>query len=183
MQGVNFVAIDFETATARRDSICEAGICVVRNGKVVETRSWLVQPQGNQYNYYNIQVHGIKPQDTAHAPQFPEVWSQILPYIQESPTLVAHNAAFDMSCIRSALSLHGLDTPAITYYCTLRAARRLYDFECNKLDALCHVFDIPCLNHHRAGDDAEMCARIFLRQLKDAGHCTPEQMDFCQGTL
>lgn len=183
MQGVNFVAIDFETATARRDSICEAGICVVRNGKVIETRSWLVQPQGNQYNYYNIQVHGIKPQDTAHAPLFPEVWSQILPYIQESPILVAHNAAFDMSCIRSALSMYDLDTPAITYYCTLRAARRLYDFECNKLDALCHVFDIPCLNHHRAGDDAEMCARIFLRQLKDAGHCTPEQMDFCQGTL
>ncbi len=30
MQGINFIAIDFETATGKRASICEAGICVVR---------------------------------------------------------------------------------------------------------------------------------------------------------
>lgn len=183
MQGVDFVAIDFETATGRRDSICEAGICVVRNGIITDTRSWLVQPPNNYYNYYNIQVHGIRPQDTAHAPLFPQVWSEILPYLQETPVLVAHNAAFDMSCIRSALSLYNLEVPPVTYYCTLRAARKLYDFECNKLDALCHTFDIPCHNHHRAGDDAEMCARLFLRQLKDAGWCMPHEMDFCKGTL
>ena len=45
--GLNFIAIDFETATPKRASICEVGICVVRNGEVVETRSWLVQPQEN----------------------------------------------------------------------------------------------------------------------------------------
>ena len=39
MQGVNFIAIDFETATGKRASICEAGICVVRDGKIVGTRS------------------------------------------------------------------------------------------------------------------------------------------------
>lgn len=43
--GLNFIAIDFETATPKRASICEVGICVVRNGEVVETRSWLVQPK------------------------------------------------------------------------------------------------------------------------------------------
>lgn len=42
MQGINFIAIDFETATGKRASICEAGICVVRDGEIVETRSWLV---------------------------------------------------------------------------------------------------------------------------------------------
>ena len=30
-------------------------------------------------------------------------------------------------------------------------------------------FDIPYGTHHRAGDDAEMCARLFLREIKDAG--------------
>ena len=34
MKGINFIAIDFETATAKRASICEAGICVVKDGKV-----------------------------------------------------------------------------------------------------------------------------------------------------
>jgi len=43
----NFIAIDFETATSRRASIYEVGICVVREGEICETRSWLVQPQRN----------------------------------------------------------------------------------------------------------------------------------------
>ena len=43
MNNINFIAIDFETATAKRSSICEAGICVVKGGKVVETKSWLVR--------------------------------------------------------------------------------------------------------------------------------------------
>ena len=63
MQGLNFIAIDFETATGRRASVCEAGICVVRDGKVVETHSWLVRPQGNMYYYWNTQIHGIHPSD------------------------------------------------------------------------------------------------------------------------
>ena len=53
MQGINFIAIDFETATGKRASICEAGICVVKDSKVVETKSWLVRPEDNQYNFWN----------------------------------------------------------------------------------------------------------------------------------
>ena len=48
MQGLNFIAIDFETATGSRASICEAGICVVRGGKVAGVRSWLVRPEGKK---------------------------------------------------------------------------------------------------------------------------------------
>ena len=70
MQGINFIAIDFETATGKRASICEAGICVVRDGKIVETRSWLVRPQGNSYSYWNMQIHGIRPNDTVNSPEF-----------------------------------------------------------------------------------------------------------------
>ena len=39
MKDINFIAIDFETATGKRASICEAGICVVKGGKVMETKS------------------------------------------------------------------------------------------------------------------------------------------------
>ena len=81
MQGINFIAIDFETATGKRASICEAGICVVRNGEIVETRSWLVRPQGNMYSYWNMQIHGIRPNDTVDSPEFPEVWAEISEYL------------------------------------------------------------------------------------------------------
>ena len=100
MQGINFIAIDFETATGKRASICEVGICVVRDGKVVETRSWLVRPQGNSYSYWNMQIHGIRPNDTVNSPEFPEIWAEIAEYLKDIPVLVAHNAAFDIGCIR-----------------------------------------------------------------------------------
>ena len=183
MQGLNFIAIDFETATGRRASVCEAGICVVRDGRIVETRSWLVRPQDNMYSYWNMQIHGIHPNDTEQSPEFPEVWAEISEYLDECPVLVAHNAAFDISCIRSSLELYGLQKPDITYYCSLRAARKLYDFGCNTLDYLCDQFEIPCGQHHRAGDDAEMCARLFIREVKDAGWPELEEMDFCNGKL
>lgn len=183
MQGLDFIAIDFETATGQRASICEAGICLVRSGRVAEARSWLVRPQGNYYSYWNTQIHGIGPGDTADAPEFPEVWAEISAYLAECPVLVAHNAAFDMGCIRHSLELYDLAKPDVTYYCSLRAARKLYDFGCNKLDYLCQQFDISCGRHHRAGADAEMCARLFLREVRDAGWLSLDEMDFCRGRL
>ena len=89
---------EYTDSTAKRASICEAGICVVKDGKVVETRSWLVRPEANAYSYWNIQVHGIRPADTEDAPDFPEVWAEILQRLDDTPVLVAHNAAFDISC-------------------------------------------------------------------------------------
>ena len=183
MQGINFIAIDFETATAQRTSICEAGICVVTDGKVVETKSWLVRPEGNMYSSWNIRIHGIHPEDTQSSPSFSEVWSEIMSYLADCPILVAHNAAFDISCIRHSLEYYGLKHPNITYYCSLRAARHLYDFGCNKLDYLCDQFEIPYGTHHRAGDDANMCAQLFLREIKDAGWVELEEMDYCNGML
>lgn len=183
MKGLNFIAIDFETANNKRASICEAGICIVRDGKITETRSWLIKPKGNYYNYWNMQIHGIQPTDTAKAPEFPEIWTKIALYLKDSPILVAHNAAFDISCIRHSLQEYHIAKPEINYYCSLRAAQRLYDFECNRLDYLCQQFEIPYKQHHRAGEDAEMCARLFLKEIKDSGWCTLEDMSFCGGKL
>jgi len=183
MQNVDFIAIDFETATGYRHSICEAGICVVKNGEVVETRSWLVRPENNYYNFFNIQIHGITPQDTEDAPDFPDVWDEILEYLEEIPVLVAHNASFDMSCIRKSLEYWNMEKPDIKFYCSLRAARHQYDFHCNTLDHLCDEFDISYGTHHRAGDDAEMCARLFLQEIEDADVDSMEEMTYCSGIL
>ncbi|MBR6758126.1 MAG: 3'-5' exonuclease [Bacteroidaceae bacterium] len=183
MQDINFIAIDFETATSSRNSICEAGICVVRNGRIVETRSWLVRPKNNYYHPINTGIHGICPEDTKDAPDFPTVWNEILEYIHESSTLVAHNAAFDMGCIRSSLEYHGMKKENIDYFCTFQIARRIYGFKCNKLNALCDHFGIDYDRHHRAGDDARMCAELFLQEIKDTGVTSLEMIDFGRGKL
>ena len=76
-----------------------------------------------------------------------------------------------------------MEKPEVSYYCSLRAARKLYDFDRNSLDYLCDRFEIPYGQHHRAGDDAEMCARLFLREIRDAGWCGLEEMGYCSGKL
>ena len=166
--GLNFIAIDFETATGKRASICEVGICVVRNGEIAETRSWLVQPEDNLYSYWNMQCHGITPEDTENSPSFPKVWEEIeQSYLDEFNTLVAHNAPFDRSCLEHSARLYNLHLPELQCQCTLKIARHVYDFECHTLSYLCEQLGIPEGAHHRAGDDAEMCAKLYLREIRD----------------
>lgn len=169
IDGLNFIAIDFETANVKQNSICEIGICAVRNGEIVETRSWLVQPEGNLYSYWNMQCHGIQPEDTEDAPSFPEIWEEIeRRYLDEFDTFVAHNAPFDRSCLEHSARLYHLHLPKLKWQCTLKIARQIYTFGCNTLGYLCEQLDIPEGRHHRAGDDAEMCARLYLREMKDS---------------
>lgn len=165
MNKQSFIAIDFETATAKRSSICEVGICVVRDGQVIETKSWLAQPEGNVYGYWNMKIHGIRPEDTASAPFFPEVWAEIeREYLREFDSFVAHNAPFDRSCLEQAALLYGISLKKLHWDCSLRIARQLYDFGSNSLASLCDQLNIERDTHHRAGNDAEMCARLYLHQ-------------------
>ena len=39
---------------------------------------------------------------------------------------------------------------------------------------------IPYVTHHRVGDDAEMCARLFLREIKDSCWCDLNRMEYCK---
>lgn len=165
---INFLAIDFETATGQRHSVCEVGICVVERGVVVETRSWLVRPPENFYWRRNVKIHGIRPQDTEEAPDFPEVWEEIeRRYLDSHDLFVAHNAAFDRSCLHRSAEHYNIHLPRLRWECSCVTARRIYSFASNSLDYLCRQLDIPSGRHHRAGDDAEMCARLYLRELAD----------------
>ena len=58
---INFVAIDLETATIERTSICQIGITEVIGGVPQQPKSWLVRPEGNRYDQMNIDIHGISP--------------------------------------------------------------------------------------------------------------------------
>ncbi len=165
---LDFLAIDFETATGSRASVCEIGICAVRNGMVSETKSWLVRPVNNYYFYKNIGIHGITPKDTEDAPDFANVWEEIeRKYLDEFDTFVAHNVAFDRSCLVESSKLYNLHLPELKWECSLQTARRIYSFGCNRLGYLCAQLGIPEGKHHRAGDDAEMCARLYLREMED----------------
>ena len=121
----DFAAIDFETANNERSSVCSVGVIIVRNGEFVDSFYSLIQPEPNYYNYWCTQVHGLTRNDTEEAPAFPEVWKQIEPLIEGLP-LVAHNKAFDESCLKAVFRCYQMDYPDYEFYCTCVASRKAF---------------------------------------------------------
>lgn len=156
----DFAAIDFETANNERTSVCSVGVVVVRDGEIANTFYSLIQPEPNYYTYWCSRVHGLTRQDTDEAPVFPKVWKQIEPLIEGLP-LVAHNKAFDESCLKAAFRCYQMDYPDYVFHCTLQASRRVF---CYLADHQLHTVAAECgfrlEHHHHALADAEACAWI-----------------------
>ena len=156
----DFAAIDFETANNERTSVCSVGVVIVRDGEIVDSFYSLIQPEPNYYNYWCTQVHGITRHDTESAPVFPEVWKQIEPLIDGLP-LVAHNKAFDESCLKAVFRCYQMDYPDYEFYCTCQAARRAFpNAENHQLHTISMLCGFRLENHHHALADAEACAWI-----------------------
>ena len=158
----NFAAIDFETANGELNSVCSVGLVIVRDGEITEKFYSLIRPTPNYYYYWNTVVHGLTRNDTDSAPIFPEVWEKIASKIEGLP-LVAHNSAFDESCLKAVYRVYRMDYPDYQFYCTCRAARRKFKgvgLPNHKLGTVAAYCGFNLKNHHHALADAEACAAI-----------------------
>ena len=157
-----FAAIDFETANNIRSSVCSVGVVIVSDGEVVNKFYSLIKPEPEYYNYWCSQVHGLSAEDTENAPVFPEVWKQIEPLIEGLP-LVAHNKAFDESCLKAVFRVYQMDYPDYEFYCTCVASRKHWPGGRHNLDIIAARCGYDLKNHHHALADAEACAAIALK--------------------
>lgn len=159
---IDFCAIDFETATNERNSACEMGICVVENGEIVHTKTWLIKPPSFPYFHWrNIEVHGITPAEVAHAPTFADIWHEAQDLMYGN-LMIAHNAGFDAGVLRSCLDHYGFYKPKLNYLCSISLAKKSWkNLGRYGLKNLAEQHDIQ-FQHHRAGADAEVCAKISL---------------------
>jgi DNA polymerase III subunit epsilon len=160
---LDFTAIDFETANGFRGSPCAVGLSKVRGGVVVEEASWLMRPPENhdRFDHHNVRIHGIRPDDVAGLPRFGELFPEIGAFIG-GDVLAAHNAAFDLGVIRSALEVSGLPGPAYDYVCTVVLSRKCYSLVSNSLPYAAEEAGVPLVNHHDAAEDARACAGILI---------------------
>jgi DNA polymerase-3 subunit epsilon len=152
----SFTAIDFETANPRHHSICQVGLVRVIKGQVVDQISVLVRPPQNEYNSFNTAVHGITPTMTSRALAFDKIWPALEHYVA-GQHVVAHNMAFDKSCLLKTLEHYRIQPPSFHAHCT-------YKLFGAKLSSLCVRYKIH-LNHHDAQSDALACAMLFKRHL------------------
>jgi DNA polymerase III subunit epsilon len=154
----SFTAIDFETATGKRSSICQVGLVRVIKGEIVDQINILVRPPQNEYAPMNTQIHGIMASRTARELTFDKVWPALEHYI-EGQHLVAHNMAFDQSCLEQTLAYYHVPLPSFTTHCT-------YQLFGAKLSLLCQRYSIH-LHHHDALSDAIACAKLFWLHLNN----------------
>lgn len=165
---MDFITIDFETATAERDSPCEIGLTFVKDRKIVDTKSWLIKPMYDQFDYFNILIHGIRPEHVANKPEFNELWTEIKPLI-ENQFLIAHNAGFDFSVLRKTLEAYQISFPTLSYSCSYIFSKKVWQgLPAYDLKTLCKVNEIP-LKHHRAAADSRATAELALKAFDIAG--------------
>jgi DNA polymerase-3 subunit epsilon len=160
---MNFVAIDFETATGFQHSACAVGIVSVENGIIVEEFHALIQPPDNEYWWRNINVHGIQPSDTIQAPTFDEIYPELRKRLY-GKKVVAHNEAFDRNVMIKSMGYYQLDYQDLglpnRWECTVKIYRAK-GFASAKLEICCNVMGIK-LNHHEALSDARACAKLYM---------------------
>ncbi len=165
---MNFITIDFETATAQRDSPCEIGLTFVENFEIVNSKSWLIKPFYEEFDYFNTLIHGIKPEHVANKPEFIELWSELKPLI-ENKFLIAHNAGFDFSVLRRTLEAYNLPFPNLEYSCSYIFSKKVWKgLPAYDLKTLCNYNNIK-LNHHRAEDDSRATAELALKAFEKSG--------------
>ena len=172
---MDFVAIDFETATSSWTSICSMGICVVENNKIKETKGMLFKPVPFEFNEYNIAIHGITPQMVWDKPHFCDCWDRIKPYL-DGKTVVAHNASFDIGALKKTLDMFEITLPTFDYLCTVKLSQKAYpQLQSHKLNALGDALGIQ-FSHHTAWDDAYACAEVLLHIIRDFGVNSKEEI-------
>lgn len=171
---MTFTAIDFETAYAKFP--CEIGICVVENGEIQSANSWLIKPACFPYmNYWCYKTHGISSDMLQDEPSFADLWSTLQPLLDDT-LLIAHNAPFDMGVLRASLQYYDLAMLHSDYVCSVSLSRRVWKgLESYSLNNLCALHDIQ-FHHHRAGADAEACAKLVLKMAESSGSSSVEEL-------
>ncbi|WP_110953382.1 3'-5' exonuclease [Anaerosinus massiliensis] len=158
---MNFVAIDFETANYKRNSACSVAVVEVKDGKIFDSYYALIKPPNLEFEYTNIQIHGITPNDVRDKPNFAQIWRDLKPCLQNK-IVVAHNASFDMSVLKSCIQEYHLEPPKFHHFCTVHIAKKVWpELENHKLGTLGQYFHID-FHHHNALDDARTCAAVAL---------------------
>ncbi len=184
----DFVVFDIETTgfSPVENRIIEIGAVKVQGGQITDRFSVFVNPQ-TPIPFEIEKLTGIRDEMVMDAGTVESVLPQFLAF-SEGCMLVAHNAEFDMGFIRENCDRQGIEHD-FTYVDTMNMARVMLPAQSkHTLDAVAKTLGVSLLNHHRAVDDAEATAEIFvrlidmmaqegvttLRQINEKGKASPD---------
>ncbi len=173
-----FVVFDIETTgfSPIHNRIIEIGAVKIENGEVTGKFSTFVNPDV-PIPFEIEKLTGINDEMVIGAPMIEQVLPQFMEFCQGA-VLVAHNANFDMGFIMENAARLGLQRD-FTYVDTVGIARLLLPHQAkHTLDAVAKTLGISLENHHRAVDDAQATAEIFVKFIpmlkKEGADCLKE---------
>jgi DNA polymerase-3 subunit epsilon len=163
-----FVIVDLETTGSspkKGAAITEIGAVKVRSGQYLGNFESFVNPLTSIPEYIT-QMTGITDLMLAKAPVIDEILPAFLEFAgsAEQTIIVAHNAPFDLSFLKSAAKELDLDWPKYKTLDTVTIARQVLSKEdvpnC-KLSTLAQFFGTKTEPNHRALDDAKATTEIL----------------------
>ena len=174
------VVFDIETTgfSPEASKIIEIGAVKVENGKIIDRFSTFVNP-GVPVPYRIEKLTQINDSMLVDARSITEILPEFLEFCRGC-YLVAHNADFDCGFIRKNCADLGLPFE-FAYADTVPIARYLLpSLKSYRLETVAKELNVPLENHHRAVDDAECTAEIYLklvRRMEESGVCTLEDIN------
>ena len=163
VKNIDIVVFDVETTgfSAARDRVVELGAVRIRNGEVLATTNWLINP-GRSIPSRATKVHGITDAMVKDKPDFAAIYPEFIAFVGEA-ILMAHNARFDVDMVRAEITRAELPLPSNAVIDSLKLFRRWYpDAASHKLGDLAKLIGLQAEGLHRGDVDAEFTARIVM---------------------
>ena len=181
---MQYIAFDFETSglpegrrnveitqkTLKNFDSCRAvSLSAARfssRGRLIDTFDAIVYPNDFQIGEKSIEVHGIT-QDYAekNGRPFTEVFMDFLKFIgPRTTTLVAHNAQFDTSVLRSEMIRHNLNLPLLdnmTFVCTMKLYKERFLKPIKLGELYRDIFGEDFENAHNSLADCIACGKVY----------------------
>ena len=180
LEDSTFVVFDLETTgiSAAKHKIIEIGAVKVEGGQITDRYSTFVNPQ-RPIPFAIERLTGISDSMVVDAPTIETILPQFLEFC-EGAIMVAHNADFDMGFLKLNCREQKIERE-FTYIDTVGLARYLLPgLGKVTLDKVAKAVGVPLNNHHRAVDDAECTAHIyvkFLSMVKERGFSTLNELN------
>lgn len=157
-----YVVFDIETTGlyAGFDKITEIGAVKIFERKIVERFSTFVNPE-RAIPLKIQQLTSITQDMVKDAPIIGDVLGEFLDFAGDA-VLVAHNADFDLGFIKYEARQLGIENK-YTSVDTVELSRTLFpNLKNHKLNTVAEAFSVKLEGHHRAVNDAEATAQIFV---------------------
>lgn len=172
---LDIALVDVETTgrDASIERIVELGIVVGRDGQIVRTHNWLVNP-GVPIPEEARNVHGISDADVANEPRFEAIVEPVLEALRGC-VLAAYNAPFDRAFVLAELGRARADLSSaaglakgVEWIDPLIWARDIQsDAKSRALGDVAARLGVELSNAHRASDDAKAALEVLYALGRD----------------